>query len=239
MRLTLVIALIGLLTGACGGGSNSSGLEATDTAATATSLVTSTPVPTATPNEDALAKSLLLTVDDFPVGWAEEAQSNSPSPLDKCKPSAEGERGKSESGNFSNGGSSSVSETVGVYDTADHVSASLDQVGALGDCVTKALDDGELDTDAATFSDASFSPLSFTAYGDRTSAYRFKFHVKAKGQTGIGSEGDAYLDLIYVLRGRVGFSIVATDVLSPFDTTELQQAVTKALAKIVSTCSTC
>jgi hypothetical protein len=217
----------------CGGG----GTQPTASGATATS--SSTSAPTDTPNEDALAKSLLLTVNDFPAGWAEEAKSSSPSPLDKCKPSAEGERGKSESGDFSNGGSSSVSETVGVYDTAGHVAASLDLVAALGDCITKAFNIGELDTDKASYSDASFSPLSFTTYGDRTVAYRFKFHVQVKGQTGIGSQGDAYLDVIYVLQGRVGFSVVATDVFSPFDTTQLQQTVTKASAKIVSACSTC
>ncbi len=214
----------------CGGG----GTQPTTSGATATPpftpATTDTPAPTDTPNEDALASSLLLTVNDFPVGWAEQAKSNTPSPLDKCAPTGEGRRGRVESGSFSQGGSASLSETVVVYDTAGHVSASLDQVTALGDCVTKAFNDGEVDTDAATYSNASFSPLSFTTYGDRTAAYRFKFHIKANGQAGIGSEGDAYLDEIYVLRGRVGFSIGATDVFSPFDTTQLQQTVTKALA---------
>jgi hypothetical protein len=233
--LASAAAILGIccFVASCGG----SGPQATTSGATGTS--SPTPVPTATPNEDALASSLLLTVNDFPVGWAEQASSNSPSPLDKCQSNAAGKTGRAKSGDFSSGGSASVSETVAVFDNSPDVSTALDQAAAIGDCVTKAVTNGELDTDAAAYSAASFSPLSFTNYGDRSVAYRFKFHATAKGQSGLGSQGDVYLDAVYIIHGRVGVSLSASDVLSPFDTTQLQQIATKALAKVVSTCSNC
>lgn len=131
-----------------------------------------------------------------------------------------------------------MSEVVAIYDTAENVAAALDQLNELSECVIEALNGGEVDTDDAAFSDASLSPLSFPKYGDRSESYRFKFHVKAKNQTGIGSEGDAYIDAIYVLNGRVGYSISAFDVFAPFDTAQLQEIVEKASAKI-ATCGRC
>lgn len=151
---------------------------------------------------------------------------------------AEGRQGKAESGDFSSGSAASVSETVVIYDTAQDVGASLDQFNDRSQCVIAAVNNGDVDSDAATYSDASLSPLSFPKYGDRSESYRFKLHVKAKDQTGFGSEGDAYIDMIYILNGRVGFSIVAFDVFSPFDTTDLQRIVVKAQAKVKS-CENC
>src|SRR5205823_1394522 len=65
-------------------------------------------------------------------------------------------------------------------------------------------------------------------------AFRLKVHVKAKKQTGLGSEANAFWDVIYVIKGRVGYSIAAFDVGSPFNSSELQQIVSKALQKITS-----
>ncbi len=224
IALAAVLASLSLLA-SCGGGDDGSKTTATGQSGTQV---------TPTPNEDSLASSLLLTVDDFPVGWADTPRSNQPNPLDKCEQSGKGRTGKAESGDFSKGGSASVGQTVVVYDTSEDVSASFDQIQTSADCVVQAFNHGELDTDKASYSDASFSPLSFTSYGDRSDAFRFKVHANVNGQTGLGSEADVYIDFINVVDGRIGFSLVASDVYSPFDTTQLQQIVSKAQAKTAS-----
>jgi plastocyanin len=83
-----------------------------------------------------------------------------------------------------------------------------------------------------SFSDATFGPLGFRQFGDRTDAYRLKIHFKSRERTGLGSEGDFFFDLVWVANERVGFSIQGADALMPFDTEELEDIVAKALTKV-------
>jgi hypothetical protein len=186
------------------------------------------------PDESAAAKAMLLTVNDFPAGWSEEAKSETKSPLDKCAPPPPTEKtGGAKTGSFSSGNTDSVSESLAVYTTAA-VAANITPDQASVACFTKTINGGALDDDTAKYNGASISPLSFPALGDASSAYRLKLHVQLKGQTGLGSEADAYIDLINVSKGRVGFTVTAFSVLSPFDTTVLQQFAQKALAKVTA-----
>ena len=215
--MMLPTAAMILLVVACGGGDNGDGSASDAT----------------TRNEDELARSMLLTVADFPSGWSEAPDDEEESPFDKCKPGdPEGRTGRAETGDFSRGGQPSVSEAVAIFETPEQVQSSLDRFSELGDCLTRVVDDGDLDTDEAEYSDATFGELSFRQFGDRTDAYRLKIHVKSKQGTGLGSEGDLFLDVVSVMNGRVGFSFNATDAFSPFDTEELEDIVSKAHAKV-------
>ncbi len=182
----------------------------------------------------ALARQLLLAVSDFPAGWAEKPKDTSPSPLDKCKPpKPAGETGTADTGDFAPGnGDQSVSESVAIFDTPAHAAAALDVVPALGDCIIKAVQAGKLDTDKAVFSNVSFSPVSFPSVGDRSTTYRLQLHVKAKGQTGFGSEADVFADLVYIQVGRADLTLNGSDILSPFDAAQLQQIAMKATARV-------
>jgi hypothetical protein len=195
---------------------------------------TASPSPTPRPDETQTAKAMLLAVNDFPAGWSETpSDSSTPSALDKCKlADSPGKTGQAQTGDFANGGNSGVSETIAIFGTAGQASASTNAFNQEADCVTKAVNDGKLDTDKGTFSMATSGAVSFPQIGDSTKAYRIKFHVKVKGQSGLGSEGDYYLDIVYVTSGRVAFSMAASDIFSPFDTNQLQQFTKQALTRV-------
>jgi hypothetical protein len=51
----------------------------------------------------------------------------------------------------------------------------------------------------------------------------------------VGSEADAYIDLVYVVNGRAAFVMEGFDILSPFNTDQLQQFTKQALARVQQT----
>jgi hypothetical protein len=216
---SLLAAAVSGIAVACGGGDGDG--EATQTES-------------ALMNEDELAESMLLSVDDFPSGWSEApVGEEEESPFDKCdQGDSEGRTGRAETGDFSRGDQATVSQGVAIFQTAQQVEAPLDRFSELGECLAGVVEDGELDNDEAAFSDATFGPLAIREFGDRTDAYRIKIHFKAKQQTGLGSEGDLFVDAVLVTNGRVGFTIRADDALTPFDTDELEDIVGKAQSKV-------
>jgi hypothetical protein len=135
--IAMVIATVG-----CGGG------ESGDNGEGGTA-----PSETAAENEDELARSMLLTVDDFPSGWSEvPSEDEEESPFDKCDPGdPEGRTGGAETGDFSRGGNASVSEQVAIFETPEQVATRLSALPGLGACLTRVVDDGDLDNDAAEF----------------------------------------------------------------------------------------
>ena len=203
------------------------------TAAATTAKATST---VASPkDETAAAKAMLLTVSDFPTGWAEKPSTSSASnsAFDKCDTATSKARtAKVETGDFSSNGTDSVSEQLVIYTSQDPLVSSFGELQSKFDCFTKAVNGGALDTDKAKFSGATVSPESFPSMGDHSAAYRVAIHAQEKGQTGIGSAIDAYIDVVYVQSGRVGVSIEGFGILSPFDSGMLQTTAQKAVSKV-------
>ncbi len=190
---------------------------------------------TAPKDEAAFAKQLLLTVNEFPAGYTEKPSTSQTSAVSKLCPAPDstGQTGKAQTGDFTpNNGNTSVTEALGVYDSAERADAAFSVAIGVGDCIAKAINAGKLDDSKTAYSGATFSPVSFPRFGDRSNAYRLQFHAKIKGQTGFGSEADGFLDLIYVREGRVAYSVLAQDILTPFDSTLLQQVVTRADATV-------
>ena len=217
----IALLVLMILAGACGGGGDDS----------------SNKEPAESEAENELAASLLLTVDDFPTGWAEDTSADEENAaLEKeCDTGpAPGRTGWAETGDFSKGGSSSISQQFAVFQSTDAAQDALHRIESRGKCAVDVINDGKLDDSEFEFSDASFSRASFPAYGDASEAYRLEAHVKAKGETGLGSEGSFYIDLIAVVKGRFGFSIQAVDVFSPFESDILESTVETAAKKIPS-----
>ena len=174
MRLLAMCVLVSLLA-ACGGDSASEPSKE--------------PLP-----QDDVARSILLTVDDFPSGWSEKPQSEESS-FDECSEyddRAAGLVGRAETGDFSRGGAAELTEWVGIFDTEDAARDALSVDEEKARCLVDAINDGKLDDDEAEFSDASFSPLSFPDRGDAHVAYRFELRVQRKGESGFGSGGTIY-----------------------------------------------
>lgn len=221
--LVLIFSPVVVLAIACGGGSG--GVSGTSTAQSDTSEPAQ--------EDQALVEAMLLNVGDFPAGWAEEPTEDDESPFDDCDPGTpEGRTARAETGTFSPGGSRDVSQTIGIFEAPAQVARALSEILGIGDCLVQVVDDGKLDNDEFSYSDATFSSLSFPQQGDSSDAIRFKVHASSNTESGFGSEVDIYIDVVSVIVGRVGFSIEASDVLTPFNTSELEDIVSNAVAKV-------
>lgn len=230
--IAITLSILVTLAGGCGSKTTAPN---NGTSATATTQVSSRKLATVPVNEDALAKSVLLTVSDFPAGWAEKPSTNASSSVaNQCNaaPSA-GQTGYATTGDFSKGGTARVSEEIVVFATASDTSAALDRASQRPDCRVKLINEGKADDTEVALSGASLSPVSFPQIGDRTAAYRLEFHLKVKSQMPtLINEADGYVDFVFVLIGRVEISLGTIDVFSPFDTQQLQQLASVAVAKV-------
>jgi hypothetical protein len=195
------------------------------------------PTPTATKapaDEAAAAKQMLLTVADFPTGWAEQTSPLASNPVAKCESAlpADAFVGAATGAFSSTGGVSAVTEELVIAKSGDAITARLQSLPARFDCFTQIVNAGEANTAQALLTAPSVSPLSFPPFGDHSEAYQLKVHTKIVGQTGPGSEGDLFLDLVYVVQGRVGVAIVGAAAVLPFDSATLTQTVKTAMSKV-------
>jgi hypothetical protein len=184
-------------------------------------------------SEDELARSLLLTVDDFPTGWAESLddseEDGGEDPFAKCQglAEAEGMTGRAKSGTFSRGGVAEVEHGVVIYEDDRKASSALKMLSEAVTCNAKVINDGGLNNSEARFRDAKVARMSFSMMGDEVSAMRISF--KGFDKT---SSYDFYVDYVVVRKGRIVSGVVAFDALSPFDTSDLEALMQKAVAKL-------
>ncbi len=225
MRLPLLLlAATLLLATACSGSDEPTAAAGSTPRATAT--------PTANPDaENDLAKTYLLTINDFPTGWAENPPDDdeAESPTDKCDDFSElrGRSGRAFTGDFSRGGVAEVSQGAALFPDDATAAAAMQQVSGRLDCLAKIINDGGLDEDDAEFSGAKVGTISFPSHGDETMARRLTFEV-----AGDGMKADLFADLVIVRKGRILTAVYAVDALSPFSTNELVPLVEKAVAKL-------
>lgn len=218
-RIVILPALIAaaLLVVACGGSSASKAAPTPQT-------------PPAPVDETAFAKSMLLTVNDFPSGWTETPSTTSEDdPLTKqCNPKPATRTGRAESGDFAeNEGAPSISETVLVFTNASAAMTELNKISDVVSCGVKAFNDGKLDSNGITFSDAASKNLSFDAPGDKS--YAFQIDV-----TGTTSQGQATVHIVavYAVVGRVGYSLTAQTTDQPYGVSDLEAYAKKAADKL-------
>lgn len=238
-RITVRVALFWapfLLWAGCSSGSDESDSaisQATTVSEGATSAVAEPP------DESALAESLLLTVQDFPVGWSEQAEEDEEEGLiERCSDETDldvGRTGRAATGSFSSSNLPEIEHSVVVYASNDALNVAID--AAISEerfqCVVDRINDGEIDTEDFEYGDASFGPISFPQMGDRVVATRVQVTGRAREQS-LVNEADVYIDLILVANGRIGYQIVASDVLSPMDPALLEEIVRKANTKVSS-----
>lgn len=179
---------------------------------------TSTPVD---PEEDAIAEAVLLRLTDFPTGWAETPPDDEEDDtFDECAADESPmTTARAETGNFGRGGGDSVSQMVAVFPTAADANSAADLARSIVECVAEKLNAGEADDDEVEVVEATFAEVSFPALAERTYAYRIAMELRVDG--GDGTIG-AYLDLVYMVGGRVVSVLIAQGVLSPFEPSMLE-----------------
>jgi hypothetical protein len=232
--LTIVLLASSLL--ACGG---DDGQRATERDVPPDGSSTPTDSATVVRSEDELAETLLLDVNDFPLGWSETAESESDDEEDgPCDDELESEieggdsSGSARSGDFSEGNVASVTQWLATFDSAGDARTRLSLVEEFGRCLVDAFNDGEADTSEAGYSDASLGEVSFPALGDSSVVFRIQVTGRVLGESGPFSEVEVYADLIAVQTERVAFVMLASDVLSPFDPDLLLEIAQTATAKV-------
>lgn len=235
--VALLIALFAIFAAACGGssddGSNPTTDDASPPAASATSDdPTAEPTATVLPDESELARSLLLTINDFPAGWQEVAQSDEENDtFDNCLGEPPGTvTGEAESGDFDDGGLHFVSQRVFVF--AEAAEPNPDSHRESLQCFVDAINDGELDDDEIEVTGATLGALSFPVPGDAGYAFRVQANVKARGETGFGSEGAVYYDIVMVFVDRFASMLVGGSVFSPVQTELMIDLTEKAAANL-------
>jgi hypothetical protein len=192
----------------------------------------STATPAATPDDSGLATRSLLAVGDFPNGWTESsATANATSPLAKCQDAnpSKNRTAVAESGTFSNQQGTSISQSVSVYGTTADAAASMDVLAVQLSCAVDQLNGGKFETSDVTISDAIGGTVSMPIAGDRTNAYRIRFHVVSKSSK---AEADGYIDVVYVQVGRVTFGLTASTGFAPVPAALMTDLTNKAASKL-------
>ena len=221
--------------------------ETADRAATPTATADGTGTPTASspietptdsgggadgvdsPDEaDALAQSLLITVADIPAGWSEEiaGEDDDEDTFQECDPGGPpGRIGRAATGDFSNGSYEFV-HVVAVFESSETAQAALARIEGTMRCIVELINDGGIDTDEFEYSGASLGRGQPPERGDSALNLRLDASVMVRGQTGLGSEADFYIDLVALTNGSIGSSIQTSAVLTPFNSALLADLVT-------------
>ncbi|MCZ2112055.1 MAG: hypothetical protein LC118_21260 [Dehalococcoidia bacterium] len=183
------------------------------------------------PADATVAKNALLTVADFPTGWTvvDSARSGS-SPLEKCRDAKTGKNqtGEAESGSFTNG-PASVRQTVLIYRSAADAASAMDSLANELGCAVNLMNTGKAETAEANISGAVAGTVAAPVVGDRTNAYRIKFHLALKASK---AEADGYIDVVYVQSGRSIVGLVASNAYEPLAADVLNLLTSKAAAKL-------
>lgn len=169
-------------------------------------------------NEDELAASYLLTIDDMPIGWSAMAAEESSGALDRCALMSEGRTGSADSDRFESGRTSTLDHSVAVYVSEDAAIAAAERFGEFVDCIVDEINNGALDTDDVRASDARAGRVSMPG------AVAYRISAKAVPAGG-GVSLEVHLDLVLQQSGRVVSFLVATDIVTPFEPSLLSELV--------------
>jgi hypothetical protein len=245
----LGVACISIFGASCSSGGNS--------AESSTSTTTSTTAPT-NQNIDAdksAAQAASLTLSDFPAGWTSQPPSNNSNPsqnisaqLAKCLGVSHAEFSKApanyDSPNFADSNNNTASNSVGYRATAtaeQSVFAIVSSPNAPG-CLTTAV--GALFDQAiahptnpsstlpagATVGTPTVSQMSFPQFGDKSVAYQLKVSVSFQSLS-----IDAYVDIIFVLKGRAGVTMYFEGVSNPFPIGQAQHYTGLVVGRLTNT----
>lgn len=204
-RGSLVSATITLafVLASCGGGSS---------AASKTSYQHSIPTTTLAPPN---LKPLLLSVTDLPTGWSvDNSKSGGSSTFNGCKTFNTVNQSDTASAEFTDGGLPVLVESLGWSPNAPALLKS--GIANVNQCKSMTIsNNGQTEN-------ATMGPMSFPTVGSQSAAYQMIVNIK-------GLNVD--FDIIIAQKGNY-LVLVALGDLGPPNTTQLQQFVSSAIAKI-------
>ena len=177
-----------------------------------------------------MARAMLLTISDFPTGWASSPGVPLKDP-DKCsnKATLPHRTASIDSDDFRSSASASLSESIVIFDSVDAASAVLTNAPQSIDCAVQRINNGELNTNELALGNATVGPESFPSLGDQSLAFRATETATSKSAN---VRADVFEDVLSIRKGRIVVGIEAQDVLSPFDSVMLQEIAMRAVARI-------
>ena len=233
MRHQVILGLItaSVLVG-CSGGGSSHPATAPRSTKTPTTIATTTTTRPKPPPSTAQLRAALLTVDDFPTGWSVDTSDKNDS-TDDTPMCANGDAAPF----LDNSKSGGVDQTFVQGSVAPLVVEGLGWGGAKAHQVYTAAMDAFAKCDGQTWdttdkdgtkSTNSLNRLSFTKYGDESSAWRLSF----KQEGALGS-----VDFVFVRKGEVfvvvgGVSITSIFASGQVDPSTLDALTAKAVRKV-------
>ncbi len=222
------IALVSVVAASCGNSNNA--VQSTTTSTTTQSTGQNVEA------DKAAAQAASLKLSDFPAGWTSQPPSSSSSSQDitaqlaKCLGVNQADLTKPpasyDSPTFSESGSNnSASSNVGYRATASDEQSAFDIVSgpkvpsclttAVAAVVNEAIQHPSNPSDTlpagAQVGTTTVSPMSFPQFGDKSIAYQVKVPISYSGLS-----IDAYVDVIYSIKGRAGVSMEFEGVTDPF-----------------------
>jgi hypothetical protein len=187
--------------------------------------------------EDELARSMLLTLNDFPTGWVhkpdEAAQAPGPAPLEACLVDTyPGQTGSAIGGEFSDENTTrlSINPSVYVFQDASSASAAADTILAIGECFAEAIGDGLNVDETFAFGPSWTEPLSADSFG-ATAAVRF-FNTQIYKREQLADSDVLVFDVVLIVDGRILYEVDGFQRHSPIDQQLLRHYVEAARAKI-------
>lgn len=160
--------------------------------------------------DEALAKSVLLTLDDFPKGWVELPNRDSGESLTECL-TYQGRTARANTENFApDEDAGTVSLSVLVFDTNANAKRLQDETENALACGVDKLNGGEYDTTRVAVSGAKVEPFDL----DRTDA-DVEAYLNSLDLTGEDFEQRVYTLVVYVVRDRVAYSLQVQSAAAP------------------------
>jgi hypothetical protein len=227
-RGLLFLAFATVFLAGCGGG-GSDGAAATATATGAASTTAAETAPVTKDEAEALSKSMLLRLSDFPPGWRAEPSDDQGScaGIDRLTDRYD-VLTKADSDDFAQGDSTQVASSAGLFndeatarDGLNYLEASI-QSKRFRDCLNGYFRK-QADEDV-TFGDVHVGQVSFPTLADRSSAWEVVVPVKTQGLT-----ISVYIEAIFMRRANALGIVLFSDVISPFD-----EQMRERLARLVA-----
>ena len=185
--------------------------EPTEATATAATAEPTEPAATEVAVDPA---DLLLSLTDLPEGWLEDPPSEEESPLDECQPEHAEEVERAEFGAEGPETFPQLSHEVIVFETAEGALTALAGADETLQCAVDGFNAGLADTAEVAFSDASVREIEFPAMGDESGARRIELTLlDAAGE----ELGVLVYDVVYVISGRLAFSLEGVNFAEPID----------------------
>ena len=247
------VALLSFMGASCGSnGSTSSNHSAQSTTTSSTAQSTGQNVGA----DKAAAQAASLTLSDFPAGWTSKPPSNNSNPsqdisaqLAKCLGVSQAELSKAparyDSPDFSDSRSNdTASNTVSYRATAADNQSSFAVVSspkvpgclttAVGAVIDQAIAHPTNPSDTlpagASIGTATVSQMSFPQFGDKSVAYQLKVPISYQSLS-----IDAYVDVIYAMKGRAGVSMFFEGVDTPFPIDQAQHYTGLVVGRLTNT----